>query len=49
VSHYPAERDRPAAVFGHPGVAGAYRHRPLESYMEQFHSTASLAWSRPPV
>jgi ubiquinone/menaquinone biosynthesis C-methylase UbiE len=28
VNHRPAERDRLAAAFGHPGVADAYRHRP---------------------
>ena len=28
MSHRPADRDQLAAVFGHPGVADAYRHRP---------------------
>jgi hypothetical protein len=28
VSHRPAQRDRLAAAFGHPGVADAYRYRP---------------------
>jgi hypothetical protein len=38
----PAERDELAATFRHPGVAGAYRHRPPYP-AEVFHSTASLA------
>ena len=28
MSHRPADRDQLAAVFGHPGVADAYQHRP---------------------
>jgi hypothetical protein len=42
VGEGPAERDDLAATFRHPGVAGAYRHRPAD-YVEHFHSTASLA------